>query len=184
MTRAGSDAKLRWAHPVRARRHPPWHRPPRRRPRPGNSATSSRAKTRCSNRSGNLETEIPTLDRWQGRLAESPAVLAEALDRITDAYRRFAALRCYASLRSDEDTRVARHQAVRQEIELLATQLSSQVSFLRPEILRLDPERLEEFLATEPRLEVHAFFLRDLIRQRAHVLATRRGADSRRTAAC
>jgi len=118
----------------------------------------------------NLEAEIPTLDQWQGRLTESPAVLAEALDRITDAYRRFAALRCHASLRSDEDTRVARHQAVRQEIDLLATQLSSQVSYLRPEILRLEPERLEEFLATEPRLEDHAFFLRDLIRQRAHVL--------------
>lgn len=117
-----------------------------------------------------LETEIPTLDRWQGHLAESPAVLAEALDCITDAYRRFAALRCYASLRSDEDTRVARNQAVRQEIDLLATQLSSQVSYLRPEILKLAPERIEEFLTTEPRLEAHAFFLRDLIRQRKHVL--------------
>jgi oligoendopeptidase F len=117
-----------------------------------------------------LETEVPTLDQWRGHLADSPAVLAEALDRITDAYRRFAALRCYASLRSDEDTRVARHQAVRQEIDLLATQLSSQVSYLRPEILKFDPLRVVEFLSKEPRLEAHAFFLRDLIRQREHVL--------------
>ena len=117
-----------------------------------------------------LEAEIPTLDQWQGHLADSPGVLAEALDGITDAYRRFAALRCYASLRSDEDTRLARHQAVRQEIDLLATQLSSQVSYLRPEILKLDPTQIEEFLTTEPRLKVHAFFLRDLIRQRDHVL--------------
>jgi oligoendopeptidase F len=117
-----------------------------------------------------LESEIPTLDQWQGRLAESASVLAEALDRITDAYRRLAALRCYASLRSDKDTRVARHQATRQEIDLLATQLSSQVSYLRPEILGLAPERIEEFLASEPRLEPHTFFLRDLVRQREHVL--------------
>ncbi len=117
-----------------------------------------------------LESEIPTLDRWHGRLAESPAILADALDRITDAYRRYAALRCYASLRSDEDTRVARNQASRQEIDLLATKLSSQVSYLRPEILALEPMRIEEFLATEPRLAPHAFFLRDLIRQREHVL--------------
>ena len=71
-----------------------------------------------------LEAEIPALDQWRGRLAESPAILADALDRITDAYRRFAALRCYTSLRSDVDTRVARHRATRQAVDLLATRLS------------------------------------------------------------
>jgi oligoendopeptidase F len=118
-----------------------------------------------------LEAIIPSLERWRGRLAESGSVLAEALEATDDAYRRFAALRCYASLKSDEDTRIAAYQAMRQGVDLLATELSSRLSYLRPEILAIAPEKVEEFIRGEPRLEVHAFFLRDLIRQRAHVLS-------------
>ena len=42
---------------------------------------------------------------------------------------------------------------------------------MRPEILMLAPERLASFLAEEPRLKPHDHFLRDLARQRAHVLS-------------
>jgi oligoendopeptidase F len=41
---------------------------------------------------------------------------------------------------------------------------------VRPEILAADPERLECFIAEESRLAPYAFFLRDLIRHRDHVL--------------
>lgn len=118
-----------------------------------------------------LEAGLPALDRWRGRLGESAATLAEALDEITDVYKTFLKLRCYASLRSDRDTRIAVLRAARQRMELIGTEISSRISFLRPEILSLDAETVETFLRDEPRLAHHAFFLRDLNRQRAHVLS-------------
>jgi len=118
-----------------------------------------------------LEAGLPALDRWRGRLGRSAAELADALEEITQACKTLAALRCYASLRSDRDTRVAALRADRQRVEMLGTDLSSRLSFLRPEILAIAPEVLDRFLREEPRLAPHAFFLRDLDRQRAHVLS-------------
>jgi oligoendopeptidase F len=110
------------------------------------------------------------LDELKGRLGESGDMLAEALDRITEAAKLFGRLRCYAVLRADGDTRRAADQARRQEVELLATEFSRRTSYLRPEILALDPEAVEGFLKEEPRLADYAHFLRDLMRQKSHVL--------------
>jgi oligoendopeptidase F len=117
-----------------------------------------------------LEAGLPELVRWKGRLGESATLLADALEALNDAYRAFFKLRSYATMRSDRDTRVAAHQERRQRIELLGTRISSGLSFVRPEILALPAERIERFISEESRLAPHAFYLRDLNRQRAHVL--------------
>ncbi len=118
-----------------------------------------------------LVETIPGLNGRAGRLAESAATLADALEAITEAGRLFSLLRCYASLRSDADTRVDAYQAARQEVELLATELSRKTAFLRPEILAMQSETVEGFIAEEPRLAPYAHELRDLMRQRTHVLS-------------
>lgn len=118
-----------------------------------------------------LEEALPALDRHRGTLGESATALADALDDVTLAARRFSALRCYSSLKSDADTRVATYQAMRQQVELLATALTGKIAYLRPEILTLAPESIEAAIQVEPRLGQHAHFLRDLMRQRAHVLS-------------
>jgi oligoendopeptidase F len=118
-----------------------------------------------------LEALLPSLESARGRLGESAARLADALAEITDAYRRFGLLRSYASLKADLDTRDGERQALRQSIGLLATDLSGRLAWLRPELLSLEPETLESFITEEPRLAEHAFFLRDLMRQRDHVLS-------------
>jgi len=117
-----------------------------------------------------LENTLPELERWRGRLSDSSALLAEALEGLTRTRRHLAALHCYASCRSDRDTRVAANQASRQVIELLATRASERVSYLRPEILAMDPRSVEDAILAEPRIAPYAFFLRDLLRQRDHVL--------------
>jgi oligoendopeptidase F len=118
-----------------------------------------------------LRARLPEAETWRGRLSESGAVLAEALDSLSDVSRELQRLMAFASMRSDSDTRVARHLALRQEVEILFTEYGRKAAYLRPEILAIDPERLASFVAGEPRLAPHAQFLRDLARQRAHVLS-------------
>jgi oligoendopeptidase F len=117
------------------------------------------------------ETMLPPVGTYRGRLLSSAGVLADALDTISRARRRLQRLHCYAALRSDEDTRVGTRQAMRQEVQLLATELSKRSSYLRPEILAGEPATLGRFVAQEPRLAPYRHFLRDLDRQRVHVLA-------------
>jgi oligoendopeptidase F len=42
----------------------------------------------------------------------------------------------YASLLADEDTRVAKHQGMQQEMQQIAAGFGEQVSFIEPEILK------------------------------------------------
>ena len=113
---------------------------------------------------------LPGVDRHRGRLFESAACLADALETTSAASEELHKLHCYAALQSDQDIRVATYQAMRQEIELLGTDLSRRVAFLRPEILAGPVEQIEQFLDAEPRLQPYAHFLSDLNRQRSHVL--------------
>jgi oligoendopeptidase F len=113
---------------------------------------------------------LPEVDRLQGRLLESPQKLAEALEAGSAAAERLQLLHCYAALKSDQDLRVSDYQAMRQEVELLGTDLARRAAFVRPEILSAPPEQVERGLEREPRLAPYAHFLRDLLRQRPHVL--------------
>ncbi len=117
-----------------------------------------------------VENQLPAVEGFRGKLLSGPAILADALETICTAGERLQLLHCYASLKSDEDTRDPGCQARRQEIEMLGTDYSQKISYLRPEILEAEPATLEQFLDSEPRLAAHAHFLRDLMRQRAHVL--------------
>jgi len=60
---------------------------------------------------------------------------------------------------------------MRQEIGQLYTQFSSKASFIDPEILTMDKKKIDEFLAKEPKLAVHKFYLYDLLRGAEHTLS-------------
>jgi oligoendopeptidase F len=60
---------------------------------------------------------------------------------------------------------------MRQEVELAYTEISRRTAYLRPEILALGDGVVEAFLAEEPRLAPFAPFLRNIVRQKAHVLS-------------
>ncbi len=118
-----------------------------------------------------LRAALPTaLAPFRGRLIESATTLADGLTALNLVQQRLQRIQCYASMNADADTRDARRQAVRHEAQLLSTEFGERAAFFRPEIVAMDRETLEEFLETEPRLLTHAHFLRDLLRQKDHVL--------------
>ena len=112
-----------------------------------------------------------TLGRFAGTLGNSPVALAEALTAMSDETKALGRLHAYASMKSDGDLRVAAYQGLRQEVEIAFTEMSRRTSYLRPEILALPSGVVESFLAAEPRLAPFAPFLKNLVRQKAHVLS-------------
>src|SRR5262245_47762868 len=118
-----------------------------------------------------LDETLDALGRFRGRLTASATSLAEALEAIWDEAKTLARLHAYASMKSDGDLRVAAHQRMRQEVEISLTELSRQTSYLRPEILAAPDDLIARFLAEEPRLTPFGPFLRNLVRQKSHVLS-------------
>ena len=81
---------------------------------------------------------------------------------------------------SDQDTRVSAYQGMQQEMAQIGATFGAETSFVEPEILKIDPAKIDAFIASEPRLKVYNFYLHDILRRRAHTLTDARGEDCSR----
>jgi oligoendopeptidase F len=117
-----------------------------------------------------LEAELPRLRAYEGKLASSPQVLADALDHLYRLHKELSRLDSYASMLGDQDTRESAPQGMQQETQQLAATFGAQVSYVEPEVLRAGKATIEKFLAAEPRLKTYAFYLRDIARRASHTL--------------
>jgi oligoendopeptidase F len=118
-----------------------------------------------------LEAEIPSLRQLKGTLGASPAALADALERVTALRKTYYWVATYANLQADQDTRVAEHQGMRQEMTLVGSAFGTETAFIDPEILQIGRERIQQFLSSEPRLASYRFYLEEILRQAAHTLS-------------
>jgi oligoendopeptidase F len=118
-----------------------------------------------------LSAAIPELEAWRGRLTESAAVLADALERRSDLRKEAVRLHVYAEMLSDQDTRDSVHLGMTQEMTQLAAALNAASAYMEPEILRADRDTIERFLGEESRLAPYTHELRDILRRAAHTLS-------------
>jgi oligoendopeptidase F len=114
---------------------------------------------------------LPALAARQGKLGTSAADLLDGMTAWEQSSRRADRLYAYASQLSDQDTRVARHQQMQQEMSQAYNQFQSAVSFMRPELLALGREKLDAYLAAEPRLRQYGMYFDDILRAAPHTLS-------------
>jgi oligoendopeptidase F len=114
---------------------------------------------------------LPDLAAWRGKLGTSAAALADALEAMSAAQLQVSRLAVYASARADEDTRVAAARELQQGAQQLAVALDAALSWVRPELLALDPAKVRAFAAEERRLAAYRFFLDDVLRWKPHTLS-------------
>lgn len=118
-----------------------------------------------------LNDLVPEITAFQGKLASSARDLYACLELRTELSRRFGRLSTYAGLLSDQDTRDSEALAMKQETSQLGVDFSSRLAFIEPEIAALTSARIDQFIAQEEGLETYAFYLRDVLRRKAHKLS-------------
>ena len=118
-----------------------------------------------------LQKEIPEISKFQGKLGESADQLFNLLDYQDKISGRLGKLYVYAHMRNDEDTTNATYQAMNQKAESLLTVASSHMSFIVPEILQIDVDRIDAFLQEKEELQLYRKTLDEILRQRDHVLS-------------
>ena len=79
-------------------------------------------------------------------------------------------LSVYANALSDEDVRAARPREMKQAAEELVTAYSAASSWVRPEILTMDPAKLRKWIAQEKKLAPYRVFLEETLRRKPHTL--------------
>jgi oligoendopeptidase F len=117
-----------------------------------------------------LVQRLPGLAKQRGHLGKSPKELLVALQTMFDLDRDLSRLAVYASSLSDEDVRAARPREMKQAAEELATAFSSACSWVRPEILTLEPAKVRKFVLQEPKLAPYRVYLEETLRRRPHTL--------------
>ena len=115
-----------------------------------------------------LIAEIPT---YAGRLGESAETLLAYLKLDEKVGLLLDNLANYAQRRSDEDTRVAKYQAMVDRVTAVWVDAASAGSFETPEILNLSDEQLEAFYAQLPELKLYRRYFEQIRRRRAHILS-------------
>lgn len=114
---------------------------------------------------------LPGLAGRQGKLGGSAASLLDGMTAWEQASQRADRLYAYAFQLSSEDTRVARNLQMQQEMSQAYNQFQSALSFMRPEILAIGREKIDAYLAAEPRLRQYQMYFDDILRAAPHTLS-------------
>ncbi len=116
-----------------------------------------------------LEGLLPEVAALQGTIGEGADKLLQALTLRDEVFNILYSLYVYASHRKDSDSTDPVGQALEERAGSLVARIGAALAFIEPEILAIPQETIVAWLQAEPQLQVYAYELEELNRQRAHV---------------
>lgn len=126
-----------------------------------------------------IETDIQKIKelieeckKFKGILDDSKENLYEALNLSEQASRILQNLYVYTHMKSHEDTRINKNQADATKTDMLSTELSMATSYMVPEIIAMDSNKLEEYLKDD-KLSHYRKHIDDILRLKPHTLNER-----------
>ncbi|GIW99987.1 MAG: peptidase [Pirellulaceae bacterium] len=117
-----------------------------------------------------FESRIAEYGQFRGQLGEAPETLRRCLEFDLEMERLAERLGTYAFLKSAEDQANPTYQALVARFQSVAVRASQAASFIRPEILSIAQETMDQFLASAA-LEPYRLLLQRIIRYREHTLS-------------
>ncbi len=119
-----------------------------------------------------LKDQTPRFEEFRGTLGDSPAQLASCLQFDSDYDRLAERVGTYAFLKTAEDQTNSQSQRMMGQYQHVAARAAEAASFIRPEILELPEERLQELLKA-PEIKPFRLILERLLRYKPHTLGKR-----------
>ena len=116
-----------------------------------------------------LKDLIEESKKYKGTLADSEENLFNALNISEQASRLLQNLYVYTHMKSHEDTRINKNQANATKTDMLSTELSMATSYMVPEIISMDSDKLDNYLKSE-KLSYYKKHIDDILRLKPHTL--------------
>lgn len=116
-----------------------------------------------------VRDNMSRLSTFQGRLGESGETLLEYFNLDENLSSRMGKLIVYANMRLHEDTTVDIYQSMSDRVDTLSAEYGAITSFVVPELLEIDPAKIESFRTTTAGLAIYEHWFEDLFRQKQHV---------------
>ncbi|MGJ9458792.1 oligoendopeptidase F [Oceanobacillus sp. CF4.6] len=118
-----------------------------------------------------LQQDIPKVEQYKGKLSESADSLYELLKLQDELSERLGRLYTYSHMRYDQDTTNSHYQGLNSQAEMVLTSAGSSMSYIVPEVLRMDEDKIKSFLKEKEALQMYKKVLDEINRQRPHVLS-------------
>ncbi len=119
----------------------------------------------------NIQDSLPKGEQYRGKLGESADVLWDALQFQDEITERLGRLYTYSHMRYDQDTGNTFYQGMDDRAKNLYSQASSIFSYIVPEILTIEEEKLNRFMDEKEELTLYRQVLKEINLQRPHVLS-------------
>lgn len=112
---------------------------------------------------------IPDIEKYKGRLSESPGTLKEALDLFQNTSADLMELYPYSKMSKDLNNRDEVYQAMYDRIVSVYFAFATRTAFIEPEISAMDEDLLRSWIQEEELAE-YAHQLDNLLRKKKHIL--------------
>lgn len=112
---------------------------------------------------------IEELKSYKGKISSSKENLYKVLSNSEKASRILQNLYVYTHMKQHEDTRNNENQARATKAEMLSTELSMATSYIVPEIIAMDENKLKEYLEYE-KLSFYKKYVDEILRDKPHTL--------------
>lgn len=107
---------------------------------------------------------------FSGKLGDSAKILLDALRARDAVWLKAERVYVYAQMKSDEDNRVSLYQELSRRAQGLFSKIAAATSFFLPELMDVPEETIDSFLEENTDLQMYDYLLRNLMRQKKHVL--------------
>jgi len=119
----------------------------------------------------NIEGRIDEILKYKGKLGDNSGNLLSTLDTYYAIVKDFYRASGYAGKLRDQDLSNSENESLAQQANALGTKISETASFIDPEILQIDPEKIKKFFDEEPKLAQYKMVIDDIQRKRVHTLS-------------
>lgn len=117
-----------------------------------------------------VETNLLRYKEFEGKLSSDPELLLACLKFDDELSAKADRLYLYAMLAKDSDMRVTKYQGMDDRIKSLYSKASTASSFIKPELLSMDEQKLIEMINSNEFLKVYEHAIEDLRRTKNHTL--------------
>ncbi len=117
------------------------------------------------------EKEADDLAAMAGSLTDGAGALLKALDIYESCMQKVYKLYSYSEMKSDQNTMDQENLKLFQRAQSLDVKISEKLSFLEPELLMAEPEKIEVYYIEEPGLVKYKNLISEIQRKREHTLS-------------
>lgn len=113
-----------------------------------------------------------SLSEYQGKIMESPATLLSVLDLYSKSMQKIEKAYIYSHMKHDEDNADSKYNKLYGKAMSAIATFSAKTSFLTPEILSYEEDKVLSYIDKEEGLSKYRFMLENILREKPHVLSS------------